>query len=130
MRDYIHYTNITREILDTIKVGDLVKINDWGKPLRVKAVSNNFFVMAQKQFKNTVYSVCSKLPFEGIRYNNMRNGMFHCGTDDSVFGSPHGYEFGNEKEANTYLKDFENGNLHLSFRTSIPVFDLYVKSNT
>ena len=38
-KEYTHYRNITREILDTIKVGDLVKINDWTKPLRVKAVS-------------------------------------------------------------------------------------------
>lgn len=27
-KEYVHYTDITREILDTIKVGDLVKIND------------------------------------------------------------------------------------------------------
>lgn len=44
-KEYVHYTDITREILDTIKVGDLVKINDWTKPLRVKAVSENYFVM-------------------------------------------------------------------------------------
>ena len=59
---YKHYTNVTKEILDTVKAGDLIKINDWKKPMRVKAVSENFLVMTQKNFRNTYYSVCSKLP--------------------------------------------------------------------
>ncbi len=37
-KQYQHYTNHTRENLDTIKVGDLVEVNDWVKPMRVKAV--------------------------------------------------------------------------------------------
>lgn len=40
---YKHYENITREILDTIKVGDLVRVNDWTSPMLVKAVSKNIF---------------------------------------------------------------------------------------
>ena len=34
---YKHYENITREILDTIKIGDLVRVNDWMSPMLVKA---------------------------------------------------------------------------------------------
>lgn len=49
-KTYAHYNNITREILDTIKINDLVKINDWVKPMRVKAVSDNYFVMIRNQF--------------------------------------------------------------------------------
>lgn len=56
-KEYVHYTDITREILDTIKVGDLVKINDWTKPLRVKAVSENYFVMVSNLFGKPMYSV-------------------------------------------------------------------------
>ena len=48
-KQYSHYSNITKEILDTVKVGDLIKINDWKKPMRVKAVSENYFVMTKKQ---------------------------------------------------------------------------------
>lgn len=30
---YKHYENITREVLDTIKAGDLVRVNDWTCPM-------------------------------------------------------------------------------------------------
>lgn len=88
-KEYVHYTDITREILDTIKVGDLVKINDWTKPLRVKAVSENYFVMVSNLFGKPMYSVCSKLPWKGVRHNAMTGGMFHCGADNWIFGSPY-----------------------------------------
>lgn len=55
---YKHYENITREVLDTIKAGDLVRVNDWTCPMLVKAVSKNFFVMTCKKEKDTYYSVC------------------------------------------------------------------------
>ena len=47
-KEYVHYPTVTREILDTIKVGDLIRVNDWKKPMRVKAVSENYFVMTKK----------------------------------------------------------------------------------
>lgn len=133
MKQYIHYTNVTREILDTIKVGDLIKVNDWKKPMRVKAVSENYFVMTQKMFGDTCYSVCSKLPWDGIRYNSMRGGMFHCSTDNWVFGSPLSidyrdlYQFENEEANQKYLQSFENGECELSERRGIAIYDLYVK---
>lgn len=133
-KEYIHYTNVTRENLDTVKVGDLIKINDWKKPMRVKAVSENFFVMTMKQFKDTYYSVCSKLPWEGTRYNAMIGGMFHCGKDNWIFGSnlcadyEDLYEFNNEEANRLYLQEFETGETYISERNGIPIFDLYVKS--
>lgn len=132
-KQYIHYTNVTKEILDTIKVGDLVKINDWKKPMKVKAVSENYFVMTQKQFGNTYYSVCSKLPWNGFMYNNMRGGMFHCSSDNWIFGSPLSiyypdlYEFENEDANQKYLQQFESGECELSERRGIAIYDLYVK---
>lgn len=53
-KQYKHYTDVTREILDTIKIGDLIKINNWKKPMRVMAVSKNYFVMAVKYLKPTI----------------------------------------------------------------------------
>ena len=134
-KQYAHYSNITREVLNTIKVGDLVKVNDWAKPMRVKAVSENFFVMTQKQFKDTYYSVCSKLPWNGVKHNKMTGGMFHCGSDDWIMGSPlcvnydKVYEFDDPKISALYLKEFEDGKTHISERNGIPIYDLYVKSN-
>lgn len=52
---YKHYENITREVLDTIKAGDLVRVNDWTCPMLVKAVSKNFFVMTCKNEKLCVF---------------------------------------------------------------------------
>ena len=133
-KQYKHYTNVTREILDTIKVGDLIKVNDWKKPMRVKAVSKNFFVMTQKNFGDNYYSVCSKLPWDGTIHNNMRGGMFHCGSDDWILGSPlcisydNVYEFENEEANKKYLQAFEDGKVHLSERSGIAIYDLYVKS--
>lgn len=133
-KQYQHYTNPTRENLDTIKVGDLVKVNDLAKPMRVKAVSENYFVMTMRQFKDTYYSVCSKLPWDGDKHNNMTGGMFHCGADDWIFGSPlcldyeKAYEFDDPKVNALYLQEFENGETHISERNGIPIYDLYVKS--
>lgn len=131
-KQYKHYTNITREILDAIKVGDLVKVNDWKKPMRVKAVSKNFFVMTEKLFGKSYYSVCSKLPWDGYRHNNMVGGMFHCGTDDWIFGSSlcldyeNLYEFDNEESNQKYLQEFEDGKVHISERNGTAIYDLYV----
>ena len=132
--NYVHYDNITREILDTIKVGDLIKVNDWKKPMKVKAVSDNYFVMTQNLFGNTYYSVCSKLPWNGIRYNSMVGGMFHCSTDNWIFGSPltwdydNLYKFDNDEANQKYLQSFENGECELSERRGIAIYDLYVKT--
>ena len=135
-KQYSHYSNITKEILDTVKVGDLIKINDWKKPMRVKAVSENYFVMTNKQFGDTYYSVCSKTPWgdKGRRHNRMVGGMFHCGTDNWIFGTPLGveyeniYEFNDEKSNKLYLQEFENGKTRISERSGIAIYDLYIKS--
>lgn len=48
MSEYRHYDNITKEILDSIKAGNLIRINDWKRGMRVVGVSDNYFVMIQK----------------------------------------------------------------------------------
>lgn len=132
--EYKHYTDITREILDTVKVGDLVKINNWKRPLRVKAVSKNYFVMAMPCFGEVLYSVCSKMPWNGIRHNKMVGGMFHCGTDNWIFGSPlvfeheNIYEFKDEECNRIYLESFEKGETELSHRSAVAIYDLYIKA--
>ena len=132
-KQYTHYTDITKDILDTVKVGDLIKVNNWKRPMRVKAVSENYFVMTQNQFGNTYYSVCEKKPWDGIRHNSMIGGMFHCGTDNWIFGSPltvnyeNVYQFNNEESNKKYLQSFEDSETELSSRTSIAIYDLYIK---
>ena len=127
-KDYRYYTEITKNILDDIKIGDLVKINDWRRPMRVVGVSENYFCMIQKVCGEICYSVCEKKEWEGIRYNAMVGGMFHCGTDNIVFGyDDFNYKFDDEKQIQKYLNAFESGEVQLSVRTSIPIVELYVK---
>ena len=126
--EYKHYTNISKEILDIIKVGNLVKINTWKKPMRVVGVSENYFCMCRNAFGKIIYSVCEKKQWEGIRHNLMLGGMFHCGTDNMVFGYPgFNYEFDDEEQIKDYLQAFETEEIELSVRSSVPIYRLYVK---
>lgn len=128
--DYKHYTEITKDILDSVKVGMLVKINNWKRPMKVVGVSENYFCMIQKVCGNVCYSVCEKKPWGGIRHNAMQGGMFHCGTDNMIFGYiGFDYKFDDEEQIKEYLQAFESEEIELSVRNGIPIFDLYIKNN-
>ncbi|MDF2568642.1 MAG: hypothetical protein K0R55_246 [Sporomusa sp.] len=128
MKGYTTYTEVTKEILDTIKVGDLVKVNDWKKPMQIKGVSVNYAVMVKKQFKDTYYSVIEKKPRTAGQHNAMLQGYFHCGKDDWIFGdSEFGYKFDDAEAVARYLHKFEIEEAHLSERNAIPILELQVK---
>ena len=59
MRKYVEYSDekITREVLDSIKIGDYIRCNDWKRAMRVYGVSDNYFVVARKAFGKWIYSV-------------------------------------------------------------------------
>lgn len=121
-------------MLDSINTGDLIRVNDWKRPLKVKGVSDNYFVMEREVFGKPLYAVCEKKPWGGIRYNKMCGGIFHVGTDNMVFGTSlqfddeQVYHFRNDAITKEYLALFESGEQELSVRTSVPIFDLYVKA--
>lgn len=120
-------SEITKEVLDQIQVGDLIKINDWGKPLRVKGVSENYFVMAQNIFGHHLYSVFSKIPFEGTR-NGKSKGDYFCGPDFWLFGdTDFDYKFGNQESIQKYLNKFETGEAEISMRKSVAVESIQIK---
>lgn len=134
--NYEHYIgeNITKELLDSIKLGDLIKINDWKKPYKVKGVIDNYFVMSQKMFGKTYYSVCEKKRWNGTIYNNWRGGMFHCGADYWSFGVPieeFEYDFDDYNMTIKYLKTFEETDKSKIrselTRRSIPIRELFIK---
>lgn len=121
-------SEITKEILDQIQVGDLVKINDWGKPLRVKGVSENYFVMAQNIFGRHLYSVFSKIPFKGLCYNGITKGNYFCCSDSWVFGDiDFDYKFDNQESIQKYLNKFETGEAEISMRNSVVVYSIQIK---
>lgn len=120
---------ITKEILDSIKVGDKVRCNDWKRSKRVVGVSTNYFVMATKCFGKWMYSVCQKNPFEGIKCNSLVGGYFSIGTDNWIFGAPmeNAYEFDNQIFVEQYLNAFENGDCELSLRRSCALFSIEIR---
>lgn len=137
----IKYTDITKELLDSIKVGDLVAIQNWDDMLEVRAVSDNYFVMASTSPKQAgLYSICEK-KLSPYTHNDMRKGLFHCGTDFWIFGyinpdddfsdDPNGdenpYTFTNQKFNASYMASLESGETQLSARTSVPIYELYLK---
>lgn len=126
--EYKHYTNISKELLDSIKVGDYVKVNNWKRPLKVKAVSKNYFVMAMPCFGKSLYSICCKLPI------GKDNNEYCCSTDFWSFGHPltmiyeDVYSFDNLKANQKYLKSLEEHETKLSYRNLIVIKDLFIKS--
>lgn len=139
--DCTKYTDITKELLDSIKVGDLVAIQGWDSLLEVKCVSDNYFVMADTSpDKQGWYSICEK-KLSPYTHNDMRKGLFHCGTDFWIFGyinpdddfsdDPNGdvnpYTFTNQKFNESYMASLESGETQLSARTSVPIYELYLK---
>lgn len=124
-------SQITKEILDQIQIRDLVKINDWGEPLRVKGVSDNYFVMAQDLHdieKPLEYSVFSKIPFKGLCYNGITEGDYFCGPDFWLFGDiDFDYKFDNQESIQKYLNKFETGETEISMRNSVAVYSIQIK---
>ena len=132
MNRYEVYTEVTKSVLDSIRIGDLVKFNDWKMPFRVKGVSENYFVAARKMFGKTWYTICETKPWPGIRYNSMVGGMFHIGPDNMIFCWPgwpdcHSYDFDDPDATAEYLKDLERGAIGISERRSCPVVRIAIK---
>ena len=111
---YKEYDVVTPEILDTVKVGDKVRINGWKMPLTVKGVSEHFFVMARNAFKKSIYSVVDK------RY-------LFAGPDNCIFGHPLGidhsdlYQFSDKAVTRDYLESFESGEVEVSQRRGVKI---------
>lgn len=135
-KKYECYENVTKEILDSIKTGDKIKVNNWRNGYTVKGVTDNYFVMViEQQNNNFLYSVCEKKIRTCGDYNRMREGMFHVSSDNWLFGygALDGYNFNNEEWVKDYLNSFEDesSNLHseLSERNGIPIEKLYIRRN-
>ena len=96
--------------------------------MKVVGVSDNYAIMIQKQFGDTYYSVISKLPWDGIKHNEMTGGMFHCGRDHWVFGAPDfDYNWDDATGVQRYLETFESGESAISERNGLPIRRISIK---
>lgn len=114
-RTYTTHENPTREELDSIQIGDLIKCNDWKRPLRVVGVSENYFVMVQNHFGDYCYSVCDKNPSDYSR-NSREKGFPTIGPDAWIFGYFDGYDWKDQNFIKKYLGEWETGKTRFSRR--------------
>lgn len=121
--EYITYLNPTKEILDTIQVGDLIKCNDWKRPLRVQIVSENFFIMTRNLFGQCCYSICSKNPSDFSR-NYIREGFPVIGMDNYVFGK---FDYFNPDDLKEAIEELETGKMEVSVRSSCALLSISIK---
>ncbi len=126
---YESYEAVCREILNSIEVEDLVKCNDWKKPMKVIGVSENYFVMIQNNFGDIFYSVCEKFP-AGHSRNCYTKGSFRIGTDDYIGGYITGYKWDDKQFINKYLDEFETGKTQLSVRRAVDLKSISIKRKT
>lgn len=131
MKTYSVYEkpNITKELLNTIKVGDLIKINTWKKPMRVVGVSENYFIMRHKLFNDTYYSICEKNK-RGYEHNmcyrpssGFMADEFVCGHDDH-YGA---YNYCNDEEVLRALDALEKGELGVTTRYGLGIYHIEIK---
>jgi hypothetical protein len=122
--------NITKELLNTIKTGDLIKVNDWKKPMRVIGVSENFFIMRQSFFKDYLYSICEKNK-RGYEYNlsyqphrGFAEDEFICGPDNMIFGI---YDYAKDEDIPLALEALENGEIEVSQRRGLGIHHIEIK---
>ena len=122
--------DITKELLNTIKIGDSIKVNTWKRPMKVIAVSENFFIMWKKHFDTWAYSICEKNK-RGYAYNMLYrpnrgfdDDEFVCGPDNYVFGH---YDYTIPEDCEEALKELESGEMEVSQRRGWGIWHLEIK---
>ena len=126
-KQYIEYRNITKELLDSIKIGDLIKCNNWTVPLKVNAVSENYFVMVRKLFDKTEYSICQKTVPNWSR-NNVSGTTPIIGVDNKLFNCIGDYAIPeNAKELLRQMELKEMG-MEMSVRSSVDLTIIKIKN--
>lgn len=120
---YLKFSNPSKEVLDQVKVGDLIKCNDWVKPLTVRAVSENYFVMSRNHFGKPLYSICEKKPADFSR-NYIVEGYPTIGTDFWVFGK---FDYLNQEDCEQAVKELESGETEMSVRNACMLKVIYIK---
>lgn len=129
MADYIGFYPVTKEDLDTVKPGDYIKVNNWYRGMKVRAVSENYIICANKSFDGKfVYSVISKNP-ASFTHNNIRENLCYCGKDNQIFGDlGFDYDFDDESKCRQYIQKFETGELEISHRRSEAIYRIALKA--
>ena len=109
-QEYNTYTEITQKLLDGLKIGDMVRINDWKQSIPVCGVSKHYIVMAVRQFGNWRCAVIQKEPWAGYDRDNYAwlVGRYVCRTH-GLPGTM--FDLDDPSEVKKYLKNLESVSL-------------------
>ena len=109
-QEYRTYTEITQKLLDSLKIGDMVRINDWKQSMPVCGVSKHYVVIAARQFGNWRCAVVQKVPWVGYDRDTYTwlVGKYVCCTH-SLPGTM--FDLGDPSEVKKYLKNLESVSL-------------------
>ena len=105
----------TKELVEHIKPGDIIWVNNWKSPFCVKCVSKNYFIATSEDDGERIYTICSKNPFNGQGHSSVKSGDFYCGpancSIEKFFWQKRKnlYDFSDKNLNRKYLDALENG---------------------
>lgn len=111
----------TKELLDTIKVGDMIKCNNWKESYKVKAVSENYFIATRPFFGDAMYTICHKAN-AGFNHNGIIPDLPYIGPDNYVFGN---YDY--KDDCDDAIKELESGEMEVSVRNGVALYQIQIK---
>ena len=116
----------TAEIIETlksIKIGDMLIINDWKAKYTVCGLSEHFALAHYGQY----YTIIRRQPMpDDYDYNGVRGGDIACAPDWWIFGYINGYDFRSKKWVNEYMASLESGDTEMSQKKHETVRSLLV----
>lgn len=116
----------TKEVLDTIKVDDMIKCNDWKESYKVKSVSENYFIATRPFFSDVLYTICHKDSAGFERWHGdgygIEKDLPYIGPDNYVFGN---YDY--KDDCDDAIKELESGEMEVSERRGVALYRIQIK---
>ena len=115
------------EVVNSLKLGDKLAINDWKAKYTVCGISPNFVLAHYGQH----YTIISRKPTPSdYHFNGVRGGEIRCAPDWWIFGYVDGYRFTDENWVTKYLTTLEEGETEMSQKKHATVWFISVVGHT
>ena len=108
--------------LHAVAPDDEILINNERPWFTVCGVSKNFIIANHGSMYTIVQRFPTQYPTEDIP-----DGSYICGPDDTVFGYCGGYCFNDPDWVDEYLDDLETGTVQISMMHRAPIYDFHIK---
>lgn len=115
-------------IINSIKIGDKLSINDWNAKYTVCGISEHYILAHYGRH----YTIISRKPIDsiGYNYNGVRHGDYVCAPDWWIFGYMNGYYFTDEEWVKEYMTSLETGETEQSQKKHAPIWFISVVGHT